>query len=130
MRAFDAVIAALRAVPELKDIVYDSAAPIEGNALKRSPYVVVYSSTPVEVDARLSRPVGRVEHAFTVSSVGVTPELCRRVYDVVLATLRGVRLTIPGMVCWPIRLDGSDELTPADQGALFYWDQDFTFITE
>ena len=127
---FDTVLALLRADPDIGKAVHDSSAPLDNGVIRRGNYLVVYTSTPVDVDSRLGEVVGRQEFEFTVRAVGITPDYCRRWWERAFAILNGKRLSIPNRTLWPIRLDGADELTPDDQASLFYWDQDYKFIIE
>jgi hypothetical protein len=73
-------------------------------------YASVWPSNGIRAAERLDLAQIQISPTFTVHSVGKTPSQARWVADRVTLQVLGVRPTVPGRKCWPIRLAASQPI--------------------
>jgi hypothetical protein len=118
-------IAALLALIQAAGVtVYDGAVPDRPTL----PYAVLYADLGTHTAQSLANDPDWTDLRFQVTSVGVLPASARIVAEKSLGALLGVRPTVPGRRCGPIRHDSSQPIQRDDdqQPPLFYATDQFT----
>lgn len=90
----DAIVARLKANPDLAGIVYDEKIPTGSTK-----YVAVYSNAGFDDDPRYSGPTTRTEITFTIHSVGASKRQALWVAERVRAQLVNFKPTVAGREC-------------------------------
>ena len=109
----DAIVARLRAHPDLASIVFVGDVPA-----KTTKYVVVFPSTPAHSVERFTGANTQEDYTYTINSVGLQPAQALWVADRVVTQLLDFTPTVAGRKCRRLRhpvgrpVDRDKDVTP------------------